>query len=238
MCWRNPEAKTKASLGLVETKTQSQVGTPMEQYCQNSTDELLAGLCYPACNIDQGYKPQGALDPATCKKDCPMGYITEPATCRKNPIFDDLITKDADAKQPLCQTGYTAINGLCYKICPEGYERKKDSIDKCTTKCPPGMKDIGSGCERDTNKLVATPLICPKGTDKIGNLCFSKCPDNTERATGSDGLCMTKCPPNTTGNDKECIKAKVTTPSSLLADVGTCPEGKTKRGNLCYQVLL
>lgn len=38
---------------------------------------------------------------------------------------------------------------MCYETCPEGFQRRNDDLEFCTSLCPPGFKDIGmGGCER------------------------------------------------------------------------------------------
>jgi hypothetical protein len=47
-----------------------------------------------------------------------------------------------------CAPNQTKKGELCYKNCPEGSSLKEDG--NCTTDCPPGTKDTGTSCERES----------------------------------------------------------------------------------------
>ncbi len=157
-------------------------------------------LCYPAC--PSGYDMVGPL----CWRSCPSGFSEAGVSCTKPPPYtrggpyeqsitcppkwivqgtgaarycwDQVVFPPGLSYPPLTcgDREYDGV-GYCYDRCRAGYHVV--AIGVCSPDCPPGMRDDGEFCAKDTKQNgVGTPKTCAPGEEqpdgKLG-LCYPAC---------------------------------------------------------------
>jgi hypothetical protein len=80
------------------------------------------------------------------------------------------------------------IGGLCYQLCPSGYDR--NGLGCSIQTCPDGSTNVAGICRKGCG-CIKTPLSnrlsCPDGQELCGGLCYPKC--QTGYAPAGCNLC-------------------------------------------------
>ena len=86
-------------------------------------------------------------------------------------------------------------------------------------------------------RLGYAPTKCPSDKEKVGGLCYPKCPAGYERTAGNLENCTTICPSGFTNiGIGGCQKPRRNVSGKGLTVVGVCPpDYPIKTGQLCYK---
>jgi hypothetical protein len=112
-------------------------------------------LCYPPCR--EGFHGAGPL----CWQNCPAGYTDDGLFCRRDA---HIFINDNRKCHWLDKCGLTFDRGCT--TCPEGY-----SNDGCTCR-----KDAHIFVKDSFSRGLGTPMSCGQGQERIGGLCYGRCP--------------------------------------------------------------
>jgi cytoskeletal protein RodZ len=91
--------------------------------------EWVGALAYPKC-VDRAR--------SWSRKDADKFYNTGWGTCQKDPrVHYPGLKSVIGTPLDKCPTSdREKVGGLCYPKCPDGYERRGDNVEMCSTKCP------------------------------------------------------------------------------------------------------
>jgi hypothetical protein len=201
--------------------------------------EQRGALCYENCSRfnSNGVEYERRGDNIDfCSTKCPPGFTNIGiGGCQRE-------SYGRGAGEPLkCAPGLEQRGALCYIDCSKynsngvEYERRGDNIDFCSTKCPPGAKNIGiGGCQKEAyNRGVGKPMDCRPDQEKHAGLCYNKCPDGFYMDPAKNiGTCFQTCPPGSTDFGVGCTREKH--PRAVGKPLG-CAPNETQRGAFCYQ---
>jgi len=185
-------------------------GTPLT-YCGDK--EYDAGLCYNKCPA--GYKGVGPL----CYPSCPQGWKDTGVACQK-----DSYGRGAGTAMNYCGTKEFDA-GLCYNKCEAGYS---GAGPVCYATCPPGWKDTGVSCQKNSYGNGAGRLAnsCPAGKELVDGNCYDICPEGwTRSGTG----CAKNCPPNFVDNGNGTCQRVPDKETSIV-----CPQNLELIDGQCY----
>lgn len=129
--------------------------------------EKHGAIIYPKCSklFGSDYKASGCC---TCQRD--LKRVSKDIKSQIGTLPDK------------CPDGKQLVGRLCYPKCEDGYERRGDNVEYCSTKCPSGFKNIGiGGCERPSKSVgVGKPIHTCNDKEKDAGLCYTKCTDVKE----------------------------------------------------------
>lgn len=191
--------------------------------------EYQAGLCYlkpkPGFNCTVTACSMGSpiYQTGTIPDQCPPGYRNVAGVCWPDcpRDFEDI---GVSCKKPgpdvsnssalICPPGTEQRGLLCYDLCPQGYERRNDNIEFCSSICPEGTLSIGvGGCQKQVLEKRNNG-VCPSDRQLEAGLCY------TTPKPGFDCF-VTSC-------SKPNIQSQIGTPP-----VG-CSGDREMVGRLCY----
>ena len=146
-----------------------------------------ASSCYPKCR--DGYKGVSFV----CWQQCPEGFRDDGAFCFKPKPYGRgvgyVLWKKTKCENENRDLGCEKCLLLYYPKCKSGFHAVGCNI--CSPDCPPGMKDIGISCAKDS---YTRKTIIPNCGDKEYNagLCYKRCEDSH---SGVGPVCWSRCPP-------------------------------------------
>jgi hypothetical protein len=97
-------------------------------------------------------------------------------------------------------------------------------------------------CWVHDKKLALTQAQCEGKFQRKGSICMDECEEDQMEI---GGLCLSKCPPDQTDCDLFCSKSDCNSPQDFSPKYSSnieinfspkCPDGYTRKGNLCYPV--
>ncbi|AMN83751.1 flagellar motor rotation protein MotB [Faustovirus] len=191
------------------------------------------GLCYKNC-------PSGSSNDwgqvLSCRSNCPSGWQQLANTCYLPP---DSYTREALPEGRInlsyaCPSGYSLINGLCYKDCPWGYSRDFGQMS-CRKNCDSGYTQYANTCTSGATGY--TPDI------KTGIAPWDACPGGYFRPTAGEWRCVQNCASGYYFNGTQCWRDPNTygredlgtSYSTGIAQTTSCPSGYDKLTTGCYK---
>ncbi|QJX71951.1 hypothetical protein F-M6_0188 [Faustovirus] len=193
------------------------------------------GLCYQNCPTGSSNDWGQVL---SCRSNCPTtgGWQQLANTCYLPP---DSYGRTALAESRVdfnyaCPSGYSYINGLCYKDCPWNYSRDFGQMS-CRKNCDSGYTQYANTCTSGATGY--TPDI------KSNIAPWDACPSGYFRPTAGEWRCVQNCDGGYYFNGTQCWRDPNTywredLGTSYSTGVGqntSCPSGYDKLATGCYK---
>jgi predicted nucleic acid-binding Zn-ribbon protein len=191
------------------------------------------GLCYQNCPAGSSNDWGQVL---SCRSNCPSGWQQLANTCYLPP---DSYSRESLPENRVnfnysCPSGYSYINGLCYKDCPWGYSRDWGQMS-CRKNCPSGYYQAANTCSSGATGY--TPDI------KNGIAPWDSCPWGYFRPTPGEWRCVQNCEGGYYWNGSQCWRDPHTFGredlgsdySNGVSQNTSCPSGYDKLATGCYK---
>lgn len=159
--------------------------------CDTVKEDKSGLLCYNKCR--SGYTGVAGV----CWQNCPAGFTDTGAHCLKSQSYGRgdwshtwaLHNKGACDEQNKAVGGCEQWGAFYYQKCKKGFKPVLCCV--CSPECPPGMKDIGVSCQKDS--YVERPITpsCSASMEYDAGLCYNRCSD---KFYGVGPVCWGKCP--------------------------------------------
>ncbi|AIB51877.1 hypothetical protein PRJ_Fausto_00163 [Faustovirus] len=211
------------------------LSTPKAPDACNAGSTYKDGLCYLGCPAGSSNDWGQVL---SCRSNCPTtgGWQQLANTCYLPP---DSFTRDTLAENKIgfnyaCPSGYSYINGLCYRDCPSGYSRDFGQMS-CRKNCPGGYTQYANTCTAGATGY--TPDI------KSNIAPWDACPGGYFRPTAGEWRCVQNCASGYYWNGSQCWRDPNTISredlgsgySTGVGQTTSCPSGYDKLATGCYK---
>jgi hypothetical protein len=179
LCYKNPDSskyvfnsaglyRTKCDSGYVWNGTQCGRGglinsTPRHYRWQGGDWFFKYDQAKARCEKDN---PQGCQNWGCCiyRGKCKPGERDDGTSCWGKIEFKGGLKSVHGKLLNKCPGGKELVGRLCYPKCGNGYERRGDNVEMCSTICPSGFKNIGiGGCERPKRFVQNIGGVLEKG---------------------------------------------------------------------------